>query len=76
MTEPTPDHVPCRHCHEPISWDEVCWVHDSTGFADCHLKITGGEKFGTIAVINPTFTVTELVAGKNTYAEPEDENWT
>jgi hypothetical protein len=77
MTEAelTPDHVPCRHCHKPISWDEVTWVHDLTGFADCHLQVTDGVKVGTIAVINPTFTVTEVMQGAITYAVPENEDW-
>jgi hypothetical protein len=42
MTPLTPDHVPCRHCGQPISWDEVCWTHDATGFADCDVQVTGG----------------------------------
>ena len=33
MTE-TPDGVPCRHCGEPIFWDEICWVH-ANGWATC-----------------------------------------
>lgn len=42
MSAPTPNHTPCRHCGVPISWDEYCWTHDNTGFADCGLLIRGG----------------------------------
>lgn len=45
MSDPTPDHVPCRHCGEPISWDEICWTHDSNGFADCGLLVCGGTQY-------------------------------
>lgn len=41
-TMPTPNHTPCRHCGVPISWDEYCWTHDNTGFADCGIIIRGG----------------------------------
>lgn len=54
---PTPDHVPCRHCGRPISWDEICWVHDSTGFADCGLLIGGGINLGGGLSIDPEITV-------------------
>jgi hypothetical protein len=38
----TPDHVSCRSCGKSISWDECCWTHDDTGFADCGVQVTGG----------------------------------
>lgn len=47
MNEPTPDHVPCRHCGKPISWDEICWTHDDTGFATCGTIISGGTVIGS-----------------------------
>jgi hypothetical protein len=70
MTE-TPDHVPCRHCGLPISWDEICWIHDNTGFADCGLTMRGskvvvGETM--YAVIDPDLKVEGPHAGKR--AEP------
>lgn len=70
MPEPTPDHVPCRHCGVPISWDEICWTHDDTGFADCGLTVSGGISVpGAPSVImNPTLSVEGPHAGKR--AEP------
>ena len=59
--EPTPDHVPCRHCGVPISWDEICWTHDDTGFSNCGTVIRGGDaitgdKDRMIMVIDPDIT--------------------
>lgn len=73
MTEPTPDHVPCRHCGVPISWDEMCWTHDDTGFADCGLVISGGTHMisgGVVGIVNPTLTITRTDGAK---AEPEGD---
>lgn len=67
----TPDHVPCRHCGVPISWDEYCWTHDDTGFADCGLTIRGGDAIEgrTMTVIlDPDLTVEGPHAGQR--AEP------
>ena len=74
MTDETPDGVPCRHCSQPIFWDEICWVHDN-GFADCGLVISGGVNFGAgpEVVINPKLTVEGPHKGK--MAEPVGE-WT
>ncbi len=65
----TPDHVPCRHCSKPISWDEMCWTHDHSGFAECSTVVTGGTPVseicgvpappGTRFVLNPTVTCTD-----------------
>lgn len=49
---PTPDHVPCRHCGSLISFDEYCWTHDSTGFADCGLIVTGGLRTDRQGLVN------------------------
>lgn len=69
MSEPTPDHVPCRHCGVLISWDEVCWTHDDTGFATCGTILTGTEiAAGTGIYIDPKVTTEGPHAGKN--AEP------
>ena len=73
MNKPTPNHVPCRHCGVPISWDEYCWTHDDTGFADCGTVITGTEKITApsghfVAYIDPKIAVVGPHAGKN--AEP------
>jgi hypothetical protein len=73
MSEPTPDHVPCRHCGVLISWDEVCWTHDDTGFATCGTVITGTEKIkspsGSMTLyVDPRVTTEGPHAGKN--AEP------
>jgi hypothetical protein len=67
---PTPDGVPCRHCGTPISWDETCWTHDLTGFADCGAIIGGNvENFGNFLVISdPEIVVDPEFKGK--YAEP------
>ena len=73
MTE-TPDHVPCRHCGVPISWDEVCWTHDDTGFADCDLHLTGGKRIdaGDVDIIvGPKLNIAGPNAGKK--AEPVGE---
>lgn len=70
MTDKTPDHVPCRHCGLPISWDEICWTHDDTGFADCGLTIESSDRIASESMtllINPTF-VKGPHAGKR--AEP------
>jgi hypothetical protein len=74
MTQ-TPDHVPCRHCGVPISWDETCWTHDNTGFADCGLTVRGGTpvRDHPEVVMNPTLTVEGPHKGK--HAEPVGE-WT
>jgi hypothetical protein len=66
IEEPTPDGVPCRHCGQPIFWDEVCWVHDN-GFADCGLVIQGGMRFGSV-ILDPQMDVQGPHAGKR--AEP------
>ena len=67
MTQ-TPDHVPCQHCGLPISWDEICWVHDNTGFADCGLVIRNARmKFGSV-IVDPQLDVEGPHAGKR--AEP------
>lgn len=39
----SPDHSTCRNCGQPIMWADYCYVHDSTGFADCWLTISGGR---------------------------------
>lgn len=42
-----PDHSTCRHknCGRPISWDEYCYTHDDSGFADCRMTlIRAGER--------------------------------
>ncbi len=44
--DPWPDHTTCLHCGEPITWDEVCYTHDSSGFADCHLLVVPGKGAG------------------------------
>lgn len=65
---PTPDHVPCRHCKEPISWDEYCWTHDSSGFATCGTVISGGrhvgEGHGVSLTVDPDIRTEGLHAGK------------
>jgi hypothetical protein len=67
---PTPDGVPCRHCGEPIFWDEICWVHRN-GFADCGLVIRNPRmKFGSF-IIDPDLDVQGPHAGKR--AEPVGE---
>lgn len=48
----TPDHVPCRHCGRPISWDEYCWTHDDSGFADCGITIGQGTQVAPGVQVN------------------------
>lgn len=64
----TPDGVPCRHCKQPIFWDEICWVHRN-GFADCDLTIGGGTKIGRGLTLDPELKVDGPNAGQ--HAEPE-----
>jgi hypothetical protein len=63
----TPDGVPCRHCGQPIFWDEICWVH-SNGFADCGLIIQGENVGGLI--IDPEIIVDPTHKEANHRAEP------
>jgi hypothetical protein len=76
MSTETPDGVPCRHCGLPISWDEICWTHNDTGFADCGLVISGGnaivgDQGRMIAVIDPQLNVEGPHKGQR--AEPVGE---
>lgn len=66
----SPDHALCEHCGMSISWDDVSYTHDHTGFADCDVVIEGGEEFvaGDILLqVNPEI---RLEGNRNTYAEP------
>lgn len=67
----SPDRSACRNCGEPISWDEICYVHDKNGFANCGLTVSGGRSVGA-ALINPILTVDPAAGGKN--AEPVEWN--
>ena len=67
---PTPDGVPCRHCGEPIYWDEICWVH-GTGWADCGVIISGGTYIPKIGVImDPEIAVDPTHKEAKHHAEP------
>jgi len=68
----TPDHVPCRHCGKPISWDEICWTHDDTGFADCGVTISGGTNLGGI-IMDPDIIVDPTHKAAKHNAEPVGE---
>lgn len=61
-TEQSPDHSICLNCHEPIDWDEVCYIHRS-GFADCGVTVTGGEP-GVGIILNPDLLVDPEFDGK------------
>jgi hypothetical protein len=67
FADETPDGVPCRHCGEPIFWDEICWVHDN-GFADCGLVVGGGGRTRAEIIIDPDLSIEGPHAGKR--AEP------
>ena len=71
MTQ-TPDGVPCRHCGQPIFWDEICWVHQN-GFADCGLTILPGtgKQIAPGIVTDPQFAIEVKYKGK--MAEPVGE---
>jgi hypothetical protein len=76
---PTPDHVPCRHCGKPISWDEMCWTHDHSGFQECGTAVTGGTPVPDLYGIPPPpgthFVLDPDVRndGDTRLAEPEGE---
>ena len=74
MANPTPDGVPCRHCGEPIFWDEYCWVH-SNGWATCGTVMTGGKSLSMSDVasirVNPEIKAEGPHKGKT--AEPEGD---
>ena len=73
--ERSPDHSVCRHCMQTITWDEICYIHDATGFADCGLTITGGASVAMNDVeisINPDIAVDESYGGA--CAEPVEWN--
>jgi hypothetical protein len=79
VTDREPDHSTCRHCGDTITWDEVCYTHDSNGMADCGLYIVGGERLpesmagvGTVALIDPSFLAEPDHAGHR--AEPVEWN--
>lgn len=55
--EQSPDHSTCVNCGEPITWDDVCYVHDGTGFADCGLIIEGGAALGDRLTLDPEIKV-------------------
>jgi hypothetical protein len=67
VTEQTPDDVPCRHCGEPIFWDEICWVHQN-GWATCGTTMRGGTPVGASVVLDPEIVEDPSYKGKN--AEP------
>lgn len=67
-TPDMPDHSTCRHCAEPITWDDYSYVHDATGFADCQIAFSGGKKRGNL-LLDPDITVAEGPA-KGKRAEP------
>jgi hypothetical protein len=71
MTQ-TPDGVPCRHCGQPIFWDEICWVHES-GWATCGTTIRGGINLGGGLTVDPEIIVDPAYEDKR--AEPVGE-WT
>lgn len=64
----SPDHSTCSSCGEPISWDEICYVHDDTGFADCGIKFGKAEYETERFVINPEIQQKEEFRGK--FARP------
>lgn len=64
----TPDHVPCRHCGQPISWDEVCWTHDSSGFSTCGTVVRGGTTLVPGITLDPDIIEDPQYNGKT--AEP------
>ena len=66
---PTPDGVPCRHCEQPIFWDEICWVH-ANGWATCGTTMRGGTRTGQV-VVDPE--IVEDPAFKDKRAEPVGE---
>jgi hypothetical protein len=71
VTDQTPDHVPCRHCGQPISWDEICWTHDEHGFADCGLVLSSGTRIGPYMTVDPKLTIDPKYKDKR--AEPVGE---
>jgi len=66
----TPDGVPCRHCGEPIFWDEICWVH-GTGWANCGITMIGVNTGGIM--IDPEIVEDPVHKAANHCAEPVGE---
>jgi len=54
-----------------ISWDEVCWTHDDSGFATCGTIISGGTQIIPGITVDPDIKVEGPYAGKT--AEPVGE---
>jgi hypothetical protein len=80
MSAETPDHVPCRNCGKPISWDDWCWIHDDSNFADCYITVdttgcqrVGDPSTGLVGVLNPK--IIRDKTKEHTFAEPIGE-WT
>lgn len=74
-TDDSPDHSYCRFCEEPITFQEVSYTHDSTGFADCGVRISGGKPAtfgGQKITINPEITTDPSYGGSQ--AEPMEWN--
>lgn len=66
--QPMPDHSTCRHCGIAISWDEYSYTHDDTGFADCGIVFSGGQRTsGGSFLLNPEITMTRTDGAR---AEP------
>lgn len=63
----SPDRSICRFCEEEISWDQVCYTHDNSGWSDCGVTIVGGSVVGSF-VVNPELEVNPMFQGKR--AEP------
>jgi hypothetical protein len=70
--EPTPDGVPCRHCGQPIYWDEICWVH-ANGWSTCGTTMRGGTRLPSGLLLDPE--IVEDPQYKDKRAEPVG-NWT
>lgn len=62
----------CRNCGIAISWDEYSYTHDDTGFVDCGIVFSGGQRMsGGNFLLNPEMTVTRADGAR---AEPVE--WT
>lgn len=71
-TATSPDHSTCRHCDQPITWDEVCYTHDDTGFAECGVTITGGTEVAPGVTVNPRV---RAPSGKHRDKRAEPVEW-
>lgn len=66
----SPDAAECEHCGQPISWDEICYTHDSSGFANCGVNVSGGRAIASGILVDPE--VLQVAGWEGKCAEPTE----